>query len=399
MYTPSETILKKYADVLVKFALRGGKWVNKDDVIFVQIPECAKAMYLPLQQAILEAGAHPIFEYAPDGVAKHFYQNASDDQISFYPGHFLHGKIDQMTHVLSIIAEDDMQELKDVDPKKIAARISSRKEYRERRIKKEMEGKMSRTLGLFGTEAMAKEAHMSLEDYRQEIIQACYLDTQDPIAKRQDTLASIETIKTKLDALPIEFLHITWPDADLTLKLGTDRQRLGGRGCNIPSFEIFTSPDRRGTNGWIRFNQPLHRYGQMVKDITLHFKDGEIVEFDAKENRELLAEIIAIPNANKLGEFSLTDKKFSRITKFMAETLYDENVWGPEGNTHVAIGNAFNESHKGDLTHLTEKDLESLGLNQSAEHVDIVSTAPRTVTATLADGSEVVIYKDWEFTL
>ena len=166
-------------------------------------------MYLPLQQAILEAGAHPIFEYAPDGVAKHFYQNASDDQISFYPGHFLHGKIDQMTHVLSIIAEDDMQELKDVDPKKIAARISSRKEYRERRIKKEMEGKMSRTLGLFGTEAMAKEAHMSLEDYRQEIIQACYLDTQDPIAKRQDTLASIETIKTKLDALPIEFLHIT----------------------------------------------------------------------------------------------------------------------------------------------------------------------------------------------
>jgi aminopeptidase len=101
---------------------------------------------------------------------------------------------------------------------------------------------------------------------------------------------------------------------------------LGGRGCNIPSFEIFTSPDRRGTNGWIRFNQPLYRYGQIVKDITLHFKDGEIIEFDAKENRELLAEIIAIPNANKLGEFSLTDKKFSRIMKFMAETLYDENV-------------------------------------------------------------------------
>ncbi len=70
----------------------------------------------------------------------------------------------------------------------------------------------------------------------------------------------------------------------------------------------------------------MYRYGQIVKDITLHFKDGEIIEFDAKENRELLAEIIAIPNANKLGEFSLTDKKFSRIMKFMAETLYDENV-------------------------------------------------------------------------
>lgn len=219
MYTPSETILKKYADVFVKFALRGGKGVNPGDVIFVQIPECAKAMYLPLQKSILEAGAHPIFEYLPDGVAKHFYEHASDEQISFYPSHFLHGKVEQMTHVLSVIAEDDMQELKDIDPKKIAARISSRKEYRERRIQKEMEGKHSRTLGLFGTEAMAKEAHMSLEDYRQEIIQACYLDQEDPIARWQETLDAIETIKTKLDELPIEYLHIVGPDADLTLRL------------------------------------------------------------------------------------------------------------------------------------------------------------------------------------
>ena len=102
-----------------------------------------------------------------------------------------------------------MQELKDIDPKKIAARIASRKEYRERRIRKEMEGRHSWTLGLFGTEAMAKEAGLSLEEYRQEIIQACYLDTEDPIAKWQETIDGIETIKTKLDALPIETLHIT----------------------------------------------------------------------------------------------------------------------------------------------------------------------------------------------
>lgn len=183
--------------------------MKKDDVIFVQIPECAKPFYLPLQKSILEAGAHPIMEYLPDGVAKHFYEHANDDQITFYPSHFLHGKVEQMTHVISILADADKHELRDVDPKKIAARISSRKEYKERRQKKEMDKKMSRTICLYGTQAMADEAGMSLEEYRDEIIKACYLDQKDPIAERKKTVAEIEEIKNKLDALPIEYVHVT----------------------------------------------------------------------------------------------------------------------------------------------------------------------------------------------
>jgi aminopeptidase len=85
MFLPSDELLKKYADVLVKFALRSGDGVKKDDVVFVQIPECAKPFYLPLQKAILEAGAHPIFQYLPDGVTRHFFDHAQDHQIIYYP--------------------------------------------------------------------------------------------------------------------------------------------------------------------------------------------------------------------------------------------------------------------------------------------------------------------------
>lgn len=120
--------------------------MKKDDVVFVHIPECAKPFYLPLQKAILEVGAHPIMEYLPDGVAKHFFDHANDDQIVFYPHHFLHGKVEQMTHVISIIAEADKHELEGVDPKKLAARRHSRKEFFDRRTKKENEGKMTWTL-------------------------------------------------------------------------------------------------------------------------------------------------------------------------------------------------------------------------------------------------------------
>jgi aminopeptidase len=55
----------------------------------------------------------------------------------------------------------------------------------------------------------------------------------------------------------------------------------------------------------------------MINGIYLKFKNGIIVEYDAKENKELLKEMINIPNANKVGEFSLTDGRFSHITKFM----------------------------------------------------------------------------------
>ncbi|MFA6256220.1 MAG: aminopeptidase [Candidatus Absconditabacterales bacterium] len=399
MYTPSPEILKKYADILVKFALRGGKGAKAGETIFVQIPECAKPFYLPLQKAILEIGAHPIMEYLPDGVTKHFFDHANDDQIVYYPSHFFHGKVEQMTHVISVIAEADKHELKDIDPKKIAARIHSRKEYKEKRMKKEMDGKMTRTLGLYGTQAMADEARMSLEEYRQEIIKACYLDFDDPIAERKKTVKNIEIIKNALNALPIEYVHITGEDADLKIKIGTNRQRLGGGGHNIPSFEIFTSPDWRETNGRIRFNQPLYHFGQIIKDIYLKFEHGVIVDFDASENKEGLKEMISIPNANKVGEFSLTDERFSHITKFMGETLYDENMGGAEGNTHIAIGSAYNETFTGDASKLTEKDLENLGFNQSAEHTDIISTKKRTVTATLSDGTKKVIYQNGQFTV
>lgn len=399
MYQPSFELLKKYADVLVKFALWGGKWVEKWDVVFVQIPECAKPFYLPLQESILEAGAYPIFEYLADGVARHFYENASDEQISFYPNHYFDWKVAQMTHVISILAEADKYELKWVDPKKMANRVKSRKPYIEKRTQKELEWKMTWTLCLYGTEAMAKEANMSLEEYREQIINACYLDEDEPIKHWQKTANEIQNIIDKLNNLKIQKVHVLWEDVDLHIKIGSDRQWLGGSGRNIPSFEIFTSPDYRETSGRIRFNQPLYRYGQKIDGISLKFENWEVVEFDAKDWKDLLAEIFEISGTRALGEFSLTDGRHSRITKFMWETLYDENMWWKYGNTHIAIGRAYEETYVWDISKMTIEEKKELGFNQSVEHIDIISTTNRTVTAYLEDWSELVIYEDGQFKL
>jgi aminopeptidase len=107
--------------------------------------------------------------------------------------------------------------------------------------------------------------------------------------------------------------------------------------------------------------------------------------------------MIVRENADKIGEFSLTDSRVSRITKFMANTLFDENIGGQFGNTHVALGRAYKDSLAGDQAALSPDEWGALGFNESPEHTDIISTTDRTVTAIGFDEKETVIFKDGKF--
>jgi aminopeptidase len=109
--------------------------------------------------------------------------------------------------------------------------------------------------------------------------------------------------------------------------------------------------------------------------------------------------MIATPGANKIGEYSLTDSRHSRITKFMAETLYDENMGGPQGNTHLALGMSYRDTCHGNIAEMSEDEFKDLGFNDSSVHTDIISTTRRQVVAHLHNGKEVLIYKDGQFRL
>jgi aminopeptidase len=101
--------------------------------------------------------------------------------------------------------------------------------------------------------------------------------------------------------------------------------------------------------------------------------------------------------ARRVGEFSLTDKRFSKIDCFMASTLYDENFGGCDGNCHLAVGASYSDTFDGDPATLTEEVKEKLGFNDSALHWDLVNTEPKTVTARLKSGEDVVVYEDGMF--
>jgi aminopeptidase len=354
---------------------------------------------------VYAAGGNLITHYLPDqtregSLARHLLQNGSDEQIGFFAQPYWKGIVEATDHILFIVSEPDVHYLEDIPAARISRMNSARAPYMKMREEKEQQGRLSWSLCLYGTPSMAQEAGLTLEEYWEQIIDACYLREEDPVGKWKQVQAEIELIKEKLDGLQIEQLHITGEDVDLHIRLGAHRKWLSGGGKNIPSFEIFTSPDWRGTNGSIRFNQPLYYSGKRIAGVSLQFENGVVVTSSATENEEALKEMIAQENADKVGEFSLTDKRHSRITRFMATTLFDENMGGAFGNTHIALGNAYKDTYTGDMATVTEEQWAAMGYNSCPKvHTDIISTTNRTVTATLLDGSKRVIYQDGQFVL
>jgi aminopeptidase len=385
-FQPSDEILEKYADVMINFALNGGEGIRPGEVVQLRVPEVAKPLLVALRRAVLKAGGHPLIFYTPDDFSREFYELASEEQLNFFPEKYLKGLIDEIDHSVAVLAETDKKELDGIDSSKIMATQKSLKPYMDWRRAKEGAGRYTWTLCMYGTKAMADEVGLSEEAYWGEIVKACYLDETEPASKWKALYSDL-----------FEKLHIEAADTDLWIAIGGNRKWLGGSGRNIPSFELFISPDWRGTEGRIQFTEPLYRYGNLIKDVYLEFKDGRVVASSASEGDSILKEMIAVENADKVGEFSLTDRRFSRITKFMGETLYDENVGGENGNTHIAVGAAYRDSFTGDQASVKEEEWDAMGYNNSVVHTDIVATSNRVVTATLKDGSSLVIYRDGEF--
>jgi aminopeptidase len=409
MYQPSKKILDRYAKILVRFALGSGHGIKKGDVVRISSNESARPLFLAVCNAVVDAGGHVISHYAPDdeqgdkrrneSYTRYFYEQAEEHQLDFLPDKYLKGLVSQMDHSIFLLSTSDPHALRGIDPKKIMRRGVALKPFMDWRNEKEWQGKFTWTIALYGTPAMAQEAGLSQKTYWDQIIKACFLDYPNPIKKWQEVYRNLEKHRAKLNRLmpKIERVHAVGLDMDLWVKLGEKRKWLGGSGRNIPSFELFTSPDWRGTEGWIRFNQPLYRYSNKITGIQLWFKNGRVVKSSAKTNEKLLKQMIATPGADKLGEYSLTDKRYSRITKFMAETLFDENIGGPNGNTHIALGMSYRDTYQGDVAKLTKQRAKNLGFNDSSVHTDIMSTTPRTVIAHLKNGQEKIIYKNGQF--
>jgi aminopeptidase len=402
-YTPPQPLLERYANLLVNFALGDGNGVRPGETVWVAGAEDTKPLFVEVCRAVWRAGGNVIQEFMPADDAQYslrriFLEEAQDAQLDFFAAKYAKGRIDDSDHLVFLDADRDPKALAGADSEKLMRRQAAHMQEARWRADKEDAGRLTWTIGLYGTEAMAAEAGLTLEQYWAQIVKACFLEEPDTVAKWRAVQAQLNTYTGWLNALPIERLHVEGDDADLWITVGQKRRWLAGGGRNIPSFEVFTSPDWRGTEGWIRFSEPLYVFGSLVRDVELRFTDGLVTSVSASENATLVEDMVKARNADRVGEFSLTDARLSPIDHFMATTLFDENMGGPFGNTHLALGMSLTQCYDGDASGLGDAQWDALGFNVNAAiHTDIVSTTDRTVTAMLAGGGEQVIYAGGHF--
>ena len=289
-YTPSSAHIERYASLLVNFALGDEEGIKPGETVCITCPENAKPLYVELCRAVWRAGGNVISRYEPadepgTSMQQIFYELASDEQLVFCAERFFGGLMAESDHLVYVASETDPHALGSVDPTKMMRRQGAMMPVAKMQLEKEGRGELTWTIALYGTEAMAAEAKLSIEEYWGEIIAACFLDDEDPIARWREVEDQLTRFKTGLNALPIDRLHVEGADADLWLTLGERRRWVAGSGRNIPSFEVFTSPDWRRTEGWIRFSEPLYTHGSLITGIELEFREGRVVRGERRGER------------------------------------------------------------------------------------------------------------------
>jgi aminopeptidase len=245
---------------------------------------------------------------------------------------------------------------------------------------------------------LAKQANLTIRQYTNQIIKACYLNRDDPVQEWKTIYRRAGALKKWMNGMDVKYYHVESKNVDLRITPGQHRKWIGLSGHNIPSFEIFLSPDWRGTQGVYVANQPCFRSGNYVQGLRLAFKNGRAIQVEAEKGKDFAVKLLAMDKgACRVGEFSLTDKRFSKIDRFMANTLFDENFGGRYGNCHIALGASYSDTYDGKPARLTPKRKMSLGFNDSALHWDLVNTEKKTVTAHLTSGGKVIVYENGMF--
>lgn len=395
----SNSKLDKYADVLL-WGLKTArtKKFKKNDIIVIRFDLSALKLAEILQGKILDMGMNPIIRLgSTPQMEKNFFERANDNQLAFQsPGekelnNNLHG-------VISLLAPESITHLKHIDPQKIGKAALARKPLRDILWGREDKGDFGWTLCMLPTQGAADTAGVSLKQYTSQVIKACYLNMDDPVKGWEETFKNAMTIKKWINRLKVESYHIESDNMDLKITPGERRKWIGISGHNIPSFELFISPDWRGTEGVYYANLPSYRDGNYVEGVRFEFKKGEVIKSSAKKGRDFVAKQISMDKgARRVGEFSLTDRRFSKINRFMANTLFDENFGGKYGNCHLAVGMSYSDTFNGDPSKLTRTLKEKLGFNDSALHWDLINTEDKTVTAFLKSGKKQIIYEKGMF--
>lgn len=301
---------------------------------------------------------------------------------------------------IQLVGDPDPHLLDDVDPAKAAAvRVEELQARREARLVQQLRW----TVVAAPNPGWAQEVfgEPDVERLWDAVTMAMRLDEADPVACWRERAAQLAARARTLDALELAEIRYRSAGTDLTVGLVPDSRWTGGSmqdpdGLtympNIPTEEVFTSPDRRRAEGIISLTKPVIIGGQVVQGLTVTFTGGRITDVTATSGAETVrAQLGTDEGARSLGEVSLVDRD-SRIAK--ADILFHNTLFDENAACHIAWGQSFPFAVADGLKKNNEERYE-IGLNNSAVHTDVVIGGDgMTVTGTGPKGTVQIIRND-----
>ncbi|HEX3806225.1 MAG TPA: aminopeptidase [Gaiellaceae bacterium] len=388
----TQTRIERYAEL----AVRVGANVQPGQLVDVIARVEHAAVAREVARASYRAGAAYVDVYYSDQhLRRALIEHAPDDMLSWTPPWLLKRAIgvgEERAAVVALTGDAEPDLLADLPGERVGrARMLELAEESTRQINERLN---NWTVVGVPNEGWANQVFGTPDiDRLWELVELCVrLNEDDPVAAWQAHVKRIGRRARLLNDLHVDALHYRGPGTDLTVGLlpesrwqGCESETAEGIAyvANMPTEEVFTTPDARRTEGFVRSTRPLALYGRIVRGLEVRFEEGRIVDVHADEGEDVIkGQLETDKRAGYLGEVALVDgtSRIGQTGMTFFETLFDENA-----TCHIAYGAAYAEAVEGGLIE---------GVNVSTVHTDFMIGGPEIdVDAVLPDGSVVPVLR------
>jgi aminopeptidase len=233
----------------------------------------------------------------------------------------------------------------------------------------------------------------ALDKLWEQVLHVCRMDEDDPEAAWRERSDALKGAAERLTERRFDAIHLEGGGTDLTVGLLPTSRWIGGAEetvegvshmANLPTEEVFTTPDPSRVEGTVRATKPLYSQGRIFEGLTVRFEGGRAVEVDADSGAETLRALVGQDEGGShLGELALVDRegRIGKLDTVFYDTLLDENA-----ASHIALGSAYEAA-------VESQDLERI--NRSSIHLDfMIGSDEVDVTGITGDGERVPVLRE-----
>ena len=398
----AEDRLRKYAQLAVKVGVN----LQPGQVLAVNALVEHAPFAREIARAAYEAGASFVdVQYGDQHVRRAHIANAADDQLGYSPPWAVE-RYDELGRIggalLAISGNPEPELFSDLDGERVGkARM---KEVAEASLRLS-DGVCNWSIVAYPNEGWARTVfdEPDVERLWDAVAHAVRLDTDDPISAWREHLARLQARASALNERRFDHLRYRGPGTDLLIGLhpesawqaALDRSNGIDHVANMPTEEVFTTPDSRRVEGTVRSTLPLQIQGNIVRDLEVRFEGGRAVEVKAGTGEDVMRTHVATDEgASRLGEVALVDG-YSAVGEtglVFYDTLYDENA-----SSHIALGAPILQAVEW-AGELSPEERVARGVNHSSIHTDfMIGSVDLEVDGVTTSGEAVPILRsgDW----